>query len=886
MRKIIISLFFIGIILAVVFSSCQQKATPSSPSEGPTNTPENATYTNTPVYSYTITPTQTNTYTQAATGTNTPYLTFTRSHTPFVSRTGTFTRTETPENTGSVTPTRTVLIESATVTITKTAGSTASFTRSLTITETIEIVYTATSTITPGSSFTCTPIPEDTFTATPTITATPAIDRGSAIVTPTEVYAKTGGNEIIFTYTAGSIGWAGGAENGVLRIKMPAGWSQPSLDPASAGYFSVSVTNGALLGKSVEGMDIVVSVRGLAAGSGQITVVYGDRDYGPGAYVDGSGTIIIPVEVDENSSDGISTTEIESSPEIYVVPATPTPVVGEGTMSLTTSVVTDGSSGNTLEFTYTAGETTWAASPDYGTLKVSLPSGWSVPSVESSDPGYFYVTSTAAGLWIGTVADGQDMIVNISDLEPYESIKIYYGYKGFGGGGAEINGQGIFTLTTMTDTDGNDLYEIADSPEIEVIPPTPTITVTFTISPTFSYTPTITMTSTITRTHTITKTRTITKTHTITPTVTQTYTNTVTPTRTMTPTYTATPTPFWDVVGVKGFSAGGAEYISLFVDSGKPFVGFVDEANTNRATVMEYNGSSWQVTGGTSGFSEGIAYETSLFVDNAVPYLVFRDYDYGNKVSLMRHNSSSGDWEYIGERGLSEGPGYGPSLYIYSGEPFVAYRDTSNSAKASVRKYRFLVDWEYTGSAGISDSTASSISLFVDGATGVPYIAYRDWEASYKTTVMKYEGGSWSAVGQKGFSDGGAEYLSLFIYNSTLYLAYMDVANSNKATVKYFDGSAWQTLGTEGFSAGSAEYISLFVCAGEASIAFRDEGNSSRAVIMKYEGGGWALKAVLSDAGAKYTGLFFDTSVNKPYAAFRDENRGGKITVMTYEGAY
>ena len=51
----------------------------------------------------------------------------------------------------------------------------------------------------------------------------------------------------------------------------------------------------------------------------------------------------------------------------------------------------------------------------------------------------------------------------------------------------------------------------------------------------------------------------------------------------------------WTYVGYKGFSAGAAKDISLAInESGQPYVAFVDGANGWDATVMKFNGTSWE----------------------------------------------------------------------------------------------------------------------------------------------------------------------------------------------------------------------------------------------------------------------------------------------------
>ncbi len=52
----------------------------------------------------------------------------------------------------------------------------------------------------------------------------------------------------------------------------------------------------------------------------------------------------------------------------------------------------------------------------------------------------------------------------------------------------------------------------------------------------------------------------------------------------------------WQDVGSPGFSAGPVEATSLAFDgSGMPYIAYVDGGNSNEATVMKFNGSSWEI---------------------------------------------------------------------------------------------------------------------------------------------------------------------------------------------------------------------------------------------------------------------------------------------------
>ncbi|HNZ86862.1 MAG TPA: hypothetical protein PKL50_04220, partial [bacterium] len=50
----------------------------------------------------------------------------------------------------------------------------------------------------------------------------------------------------------------------------------------------------------------------------------------------------------------------------------------------------------------------------------------------------------------------------------------------------------------------------------------------------------------------------------------------------------------WQYLGQPAFSAGRADYTSIAIDAtGTPYVVYQDYGNSNKATVMKYDGSSW-----------------------------------------------------------------------------------------------------------------------------------------------------------------------------------------------------------------------------------------------------------------------------------------------------
>ncbi len=196
-----------------------------------------------------------------------------------------------------------------------------------------------------------------------------------------------------------------------------------------------------------------------------------------------------------------------SSTATLTFTCTPTQTItvctGEGSAVVNPTFVYSGSTGNTLVFTYTSGPTTWASSPGYGTLKITLRAGWSPPSIVPTDPGYFTVVVNSGSI-ISENVSGQDIIVEVSNLAANTGqITINYGDKSGGGPGAAAP-------VAPCPVEFGDSYNVESSPDSSITCPitsmgpwimvlclTPTSTPTPFLSPTNTSTITPTYTATL-----------------------------------------------------------------------------------------------------------------------------------------------------------------------------------------------------------------------------------------------------------------------------------------------------------------------------------------------------------------------------------------------------
>ncbi|MGV8118948.1 MAG: hypothetical protein AB2L14_04200 [Candidatus Xenobiia bacterium LiM19] len=368
-------------------------------------------------------------------------------------------------------------------------------------------------------------------------------------------------------------------------------------------------------------------------------------------------------------------------------------------------------------------------------------------------------------------------------------------------------------------------------------------------------------------------------------------------------------TTTWETVGTAGFSAGTAYYTSLAVydNAGTPvpYVAYIDYGYDSRSTVKKYNGNSWETVGADNeGLSTGQAYYTSLAVyDNAgtpVPYVAYQDAGNSSKATVKEYNGTS--WETVGTAGFSTGTAEYISLAIYDNAgtpvPYVTYKDSGSSGKATVKKYNGTA-WETVGTAGFSTGQADSISLVVynDNGTPVPYVAYLDDGNSGKATVMKYNGATWETVGTAGFSAENVAYTSLAIYDNAgtpvPYIAYKDYGNIGKATVMKYNGTAWETVGTAGFSAGTVNYNSLAIYDNGGTpvpyVAYGDGYHNDKATVMKYNGTAWETVGTAGFSAGKVNynslAIYDNAGTPVPYVAYKDYGNSTKATVMKFNGS-
>jgi hypothetical protein len=345
----------------------------------------------------------------------------------------------------------------------------------------------------------------------------------------------------------------------------------------------------------------------------------------------------------------------------------------------------------------------------------------------------------------------------------------------------------------------------------------------------------------------------------------------------------------WQNVGNTHFSAGEAIYTSLDISpSGQPYVGYMDEGNSGKATVMKFDGTNWTNVG-NAGFSAGGAQWISLVFNpiDGQPYVAFRDDAHSGKATVMKFDETS--WVNLGIAGFSAGSTSWESLaFSPSGQPYVAYTDDTHSGKTTVMKFDGT-NWVNVGIAGFSVSGAACESLAFS-PSGQPYVAYSDGAAIpwNSTTVMKFDGSNWINVGNTGFSAGftWGECLT-FSPSGEPHVSYIDLVDSSKVSVMKYNGTSWVYVGVRGFSKSGgyihSEGLAFNPVNSQPYVAFEDTSSSYKATAMTFNGTDWVNvgNAGFSSGFTQCVSLDFTLS-GQPYVAYGDGYMG-KASVMKYD---
>jgi hypothetical protein len=298
----------------------------------------------------------------------------------------------------------------------------------------------------------------------------------------------------------------------------------------------------------------------------------------------------------------------------------------------------------------------------------------------------------------------------------------------------------------------------------------------------------------------------------------------------------------WHKIGDTGICEGavsdiGVAYLAT-LESRDYYAAYKDMSHGGRATVMKCgkDRNTWEAVG-KKGFSDGEVLDMKFILDNLYPHVGFIDQDNGRKPVVMTFMDDKWVKLETSEQDLiSEDKAAGLAFYIDRGVSYVAFADRKYNDRLTVMM--FDMPWVAVGNKGFSDARINYTDIFVERnrkaqVTRV-YAAYQDYAHDKKLTVMVNDNrGEWHALGEKGFSPGKPQYISLAVYKHIPFVAFADCANEYKATVMYYGRDAWRFLGSPGFSEGGVSDVQLRISDGTAYVGYITTDKDKKVEVRK-----------------------------------------------------
>lgn len=336
----------------------------------------------------------------------------------------------------------------------------------------------------------------------------------------------------------------------------------------------------------------------------------------------------------------------------------------------------------------------------------------------------------------------------------------------------------------------------------------------------------------------------------------------------------------WDNVGsATTVSNGGSSYNNLAIDAaGNYYLSYYD-TSVSKGTVQKFDGNSWSFLGGSPGITTGTALYNSLSIDTS-GNLYYTNQGTGLEVRRYSNNAwsplASSTTNTVNYHASAVSPSNN-TLFTFSSDGLGTVRRLTNGT------------WEQVGNAGFSNG--ASFAEMVIGTNNKVYTCnVSSGVRVYEISTSATSSDTWSLTGGAyvdSSSSSGEQYTSDIAIdpNNNLYVAYVsNSANGRKINVKKFDGTSWTQVGNANFSSKAVQHLAIAVSSNGnpyvvASQWDSSDGNHLKNTVYKYDSGSntWSAfgGSFVSDDQATYNDLIVDNINN--YLVLAYSQNGTKV---------
>jgi hypothetical protein len=334
----------------------------------------------------------------------------------------------------------------------------------------------------------------------------------------------------------------------------------------------------------------------------------------------------------------------------------------------------------------------------------------------------------------------------------------------------------------------------------------------------------------------------------------------------------------WELVGAQGFTDID-DNMGIVADNNGvlyAFIGYNNICNVYQKTI----GGSWTNYGNLNG--TGTEGHIRIGSDGLTPYVAYVDPP--SQVSVKKY--TSGAWVQIGNFPINGvvHPGFDLDA---NDNPYIACQDVNNGSKGSCYTYNGTT-WSLLGNVTYSGNIAAVWNdLVVDKSNGQVYVLWCDFSNGQVPTVSKWDGASWSILGEASISSSPVYYFQNIVIDKNtqqLYVAYARKTGASVFLDAYeYNGTSWVSIGSD-IANGQVDEPNMTINdAGELLVAFIDFNYSSSVSAMSYINGNWNYIGPCGFSNALSSDCAITYYQNVPYVMYRDGAAANKSTVRYYD---
>ncbi|HBB37502.1 MAG: hypothetical protein UX02_C0006G0003 [Candidatus Moranbacteria bacterium GW2011_GWC1_45_18] len=303
-------------------------------------------------------------------------------------------------------------------------------------------------------------------------------------------------------------------------------------------------------------------------------------------------------------------------------------------------------------------------------------------------------------------------------------------------------------------------------------------------------------------------------------------------------------------------------------------------------------GGEWEAVGYDEWLASNSIFSSLAFHPTTNDLYIIYTTRSGSSYTPIFRKYDGSNWSDLSTNGLSaDTPLISLTFNPRTKEPYVFYPDGQNGDKAAVKKFDGS-SWAAVGQDGFSngqvfdDLELSRVAFHPE--TNEAYVAYTDQSFDAKVAVKRFDGNSWQNVGGESISDKNSYMIACGFNPSTeeLYVAYSDMT-AQKIYVKKFDGSSWVQVGSSVEGNDSAVMTLAFHPAtGEPHILHLEQAGIDKGVVKKFDGSSWVqVGSKLGIGEAMYMSLAFSPTTNEPWVVYYDDGNYYKAVARRFDGS-